>query len=118
MNEINEESYLNYTTIIKYAFSSDERGMGVCDIFSFNDLTLLFYSFLLDNFSFFISKRLYHTSFKLNNINFPGTLPPGFPINPRRGSQCPLDPPLVAFYFQIHAKRRIIYMLYIYRIVN
>ena len=70
-NERKEESYLKYTTIIKYAFcflffffsldklakhsssnlflvsllqSQYKRGMGVYKVFNSNDLTLLFYS--------------------------------------------------------------------------
>ena len=46
-------------------------------------------SFLLDGFSFIVSKRLYHTSFKLNIVNFPRAWPPGPPMNPLKSSQCP-----------------------------
>ena len=50
-------------------------------------------SFLLNNFNFIISKRLYHTGFKLNIVNVPTTLPHPQPLssslNPLRSSQCP-----------------------------
>ena len=48
-------------------------------------------SFLLDNFSFFVSKRLYRTSFKLYIVNIPRALSPGPPVNPVRGPQYPPD---------------------------
>ena len=54
-------------------------------------------SFLLDNFSFIITKSLHHTSSKLNIVHFPRTLPPGPPLNPLRGSQCPQTPSCVLF---------------------
>ena len=36
-------------------------------------------------------KKLYHTSFKLNTVNFSKVLSPGHPLNPLRGLQCPPD---------------------------
>ena len=56
-------------------------------------------SFLLDtdNFSFTILKRLYHTSFKLNNVNFSRALPNGNPFNQLRGSQCAQTPSCILF---------------------
>ena len=51
-------------------------------------------SFLSDNFSFTISNRLYYTSFKLNIVNVPRTLPFSSPLSPLRASQCPPDPHL------------------------
>ena len=39
------------------------------------------------SFSFIISKRLYHTSFELNIVNFSRTLPLGPPLKPLKGSQ-------------------------------
>ena len=97
--------------------------MGAYKVFSSNNLTSLFYivylwfilnlkettnnitahilnynsSFLLDmrdNFSFIVSKRLNHTSFKTNVVNFSSALPPDLPPIPRMGSQCPLTPQL------------------------
>ena len=50
-------------------------------------------SLLVGNFSFIISKRLYHTSFKLNIVNFPRALHPDPPLNSLRGSQCPPQTP-------------------------
>ena len=56
-------------------------------------------SFLLDtdSFSFTILKRLYHTSFKLNNVNFSRALPNGNPFNQLRGSQCAQTPSCILF---------------------
>ena len=114
-NEMKEGNYLNYATIMKYAFFSlififhqincifpfifqfslslsaaiiAQKSMGFYKVFNCNDLTLFLYSIyfcfildldetttnitvhilnynssFLDNFSFIISKRLYHTSF-------------------------------------------------------
>ena len=94
--------------------SCHKRGVEVYNVFNSNDLTLqglpllhssfitvhtLNYnsSFLLDNFSFIISKMLYHTSSKLNIVNFPRVLPPGPPLNPLRGSQCLQTPSFILF---------------------
>ena len=54
-------------------------------------------SFLLDNFNFTISKRLYHTSFKLNTVNFPMALAPGPPLNLLRISKGPQTPSCILF---------------------
>ena len=61
-------------------------------------------SFLLDtdNFSVTISKSLYHTSFKLNIVNFSRALPPGPLLNPLWDSSDPGLP--TTFYFSIHAR--------------
>ena len=67
-------------------------------------------SFLLeaDSFSFVISKRLFHTRFKLNIVHSSRGLIPGTPLNPLRDSQCTQTP--AAFYLPIHGKRRIFYL--------
>ena len=57
----------------------------------------------ITNTNFIISKRLCHASFKLNIVNVPRTVPPGPPLNPLRGSQCPR--PRAAFYFPIYSKQ-------------
>ena len=61
-------------------------------------------SFLLDadSFSFIISKKLFHTSFKLNIVNSSKDMLPGTPPGPMRESHCILAP--AVFYFPIHAK--------------
>ena len=54
-------------------------------------------SFLLDitnNFSFIISKRLYHTSFKLNIVNFLLAFQLGSPLNPMKDWHCLPEPQL------------------------
>ena len=56
--------------------------------------------FLLDDFSFIISKRLYLTSFKLIIINFLRALTSGLPMNSLKGSHCPQNPQLF-FYLPI-----------------
>ena len=110
--------------------------MGVYKIFSSSDSTLLFYSvftfvssltqeettanitvhisnynnnFVLDNFSFIISKRLYHTSFKLNIVNFPKALLPWSSTEPTEGLTVP-QRPRVTFYFSIRGKHRIFFL--------
>ena len=52
--------------------------------------------FLLDteNFSFIIFKGLYHTSFKLNIVNFSRALPPWSPTEPSEGLRMHPDPQL------------------------
>ena len=111
-----------------------KKGMGVYDIFSSNDLAWLFYSiylcfilnlrrdgsFLLGDFTFFISKRLYHTSYimqvsyRLNIINFGKGFSTWSPSEPSERLTVPPRPP-VAFYFPIHAYRLAIHVsLFIY----
>ena len=65
-------------------------------------------SFLLDtdSFSFIISKRLFHTSFKVNIVNFSNGLLCSPSLNSLMESQCTQTP--AAFYFLIHAKCRIL----------
>ena len=66
--------------------------------------------FLLDteNFSFIIFKGLYHTSFKLNIVNFSRALPPWSPTEPTEGSQCTQTPSCALF--PIDAKRRFFFL--------
>ena len=124
-----------------FTFNIFSKNKQNSKVFSSSDLTLLFYrvylcfildqrrtknkhncacfklyssSFLLttDIFHFIIFKRLYHTSFKLNIMNFSWALHPCPPLNPLMASQCTHSASKVhaVFYYPIHAKRRICFL--------
>ena len=56
------------------------------------------------SFSYIISKKLFHISFKLNTVNFSRDFLPSSPLNPLRDLPC--TQALAAFYSPIHEKRR------------